>query len=112
MGTREERPGRPYHCRIVPEVPMDTRLRFLGWYLTEGNVHVCIRPKPKAEVYDLIEELLRARGYLVDRDLLMRAVSVPHRTVVSRDGFEEDRRRMLRDAFLEMLRTELDQASD
>ena len=71
----------------------------------------CIRPKPKAEVYDLIEELLRAREYLVDRDMLMRAVSVPHRTVVSRDGFEEDRRRMLRDAFLEMLRMELNQAS-
>jgi hypothetical protein len=62
-------------------------------------------------VYDLIEELVRAREYLVDRDLLMRAVSAPHRTVVTQDGFEEGRRRMLRDAFLEMLRTELHQAS-
>jgi hypothetical protein len=60
-------------------------------------------------VYDLIEELVRAREYLVDRDLLMRAVSMPHRTVVTPEGLEEDRRHVLRSAFLEMLKEELRQ---
>jgi len=67
----------------------------------------CIRPKAKIDVYDVIEEMLKAKGYAVDRDLLKRAVSMPHRTVITPDGLEEERRHMLRNAFLEMLKEEL-----
>lgn len=62
-----------------------------------------IRPKEKADIYDFIEDILRSRGYLVDRDLLKRAIKHPHRTVWS----EEERRKTIREAFLEMLRREL-----
>jgi integrase len=67
----------------------------------------CIRPKAKIDVYDVIEEMLKAKGYAVDRDLLKRAVSMPHRTVITPDGLKEERRHMLRSAFLEMLKEEL-----
>jgi len=71
-----------------------------------------IRPKAKVEIYDVIEEMLRAKGYLVDKDLLMRAVSKPHRTVVTADMVEEDRKTMLRDAFMEMLREEFQKSAE
>lgn len=75
------------------------------------NIHAisgfCIGPKARVDVYDVIEEMLRAKGYAVDREQLKRAVSMPHRTVVTPDGFEEERRRMPRNAFFEMLREEL-----
>ena len=69
-----------------------------------------VRPRAKIEVYDVIEEMLRAKGYLVDKDLLMRAVSKPHRTVVT-GATEEDRKAMLRNAFIEMLKEEFEQTS-
>jgi len=69
----------------------------------------CIRPKEKVEVYDVIEEMLRAKGYFVDRDLLRRAVSKPHRSIVIGTAHEEERKGMLRRAFLEMLKEELRQ---
>ena len=55
-----------------------------------------IRPKEKADIYDFIEDILRSRGYLVDRDLLKRAIKHPHRTVWS----EEERRKTIRETFL------------
>lgn len=66
---------------------------------------VCIRPK--VDVYDVIEEMLKAKGCAVDRDLLKRTVSMPHGTVTTPDDLEEERRHMLRNAFLEMLKEEL-----
>ena len=49
-------------------------------------------------MYDFIEDILRSRGYLVDRDLLKRVIKHPHRTVWS----EEERRKTIRETFLEM----------
>ncbi len=63
-----------------------------------------IRPREKADIYSFIEDILRSRGFQVDRELLRRAIVEPHRTVITG---EEERRRLIREAFLEMLRREL-----
>ena len=63
-----------------------------------------IRPRDKADIYDFIEDILRSRGYLIDRELLRRAIMEPHRTVILG---EEERRTLIREAFIEMLRREL-----
>ena len=52
----------------------------------------------------MYKNILRSMGYLVDRDLLRRAIAKSRRTVV---WSKEERRRTIREAFLEMLRREL-----
>ena len=47
----------------------------------------------------------------VDKDRIMKVVSRPHRTVVTGDAIEEERRTMLRKAFMEMLKEEFEQTS-
>ena len=51
----------------------------------------------------------KGKVYLVDKDLLMRAVSKPHKTIVTGAPMEEDRRALLRNAFMEMLKEEFGQ---
>jgi len=69
-----------------------------------AQADVGITPRGKVDMYDFIEDILRSRGYLVDREFLRRAIVQPHRTVVMG---EEERRQLIREAFLEMLRREL-----
>ena len=65
-----------------------------------------IRQKEKAEIYDFIEDILRSKGYGIDKELLRRAIVKPHRTVCSPTNYEEERRTAIRDKFMEMLRKE------
>ncbi len=81
-------------------------VEFLRNVYAQADLH--ITPREKADIYDFIEDILRSRGYLVDRELLRRAIVQPHRTVVMG---EEERRQLIREAFLEMLRRELLDAS-
>jgi len=69
--------------------------------------NLTIRPKPKQDIYDFIEELLKAKGYRVDRELLRRAILKPHRTRLTREQLEEERKHLIREAFIEMLRKDL-----
>jgi len=66
-----------------------------------------IRQKEKADIYDFVEDILRSKGYGIDKELLRRAIAKPHRTVCSPVNYEEERRTAIRDGFMEMLRKEL-----
>ena len=61
-------------------------------------------------IYDLVdrlEDILKNKGYSTNRDLLMKAITKPHRTVCSPVNYEEERKIAIRDGFMEMLRKEL-----
>ena len=66
-----------------------------------------IRQKEKADIYDFVEDILRNKGYSIDRDLLRKAIAKPHRTVCNPKNYEEERKTAIRDGFMEMLRKEL-----
>jgi len=66
-----------------------------------------IRQKEKADIYDFVEDILRSKGYGIDKELLKRAIAKPHRTVCNPLSYEEERRTAIRDGFMEMLRKEL-----
>jgi hypothetical protein len=68
---------------------------------------LCIRQKEKADIYDFIEDILRSKGYGIDKELLKRAIAKPHRTVCNPVSYEEERKTAIRDSFMEMLRREL-----
>jgi integrase len=63
-----------------------------------------IKPKDKSDIYDFIEDLVKGKGGQVDRDLLRKAITQPHRTVV---WSEEERRRSIREDFMKLLKDEL-----
>ncbi|MFQ6081278.1 MAG: tyrosine-type recombinase/integrase [Candidatus Bathyarchaeia archaeon] len=65
-----------------------------------------IRQKEKADIYDFVEDLLRSKGYGIDKELLRKAIVKPHRTVCDPTNYEEERRIAIRDKFMEMLRKE------
>jgi len=66
-----------------------------------------IRQKEKADIYDFVEDILRSKGYGIDKELLRRAIVKPHRTVCEPIDYDQERRVIIRDKFMEMLRTEL-----
>lgn len=68
---------------------------------------LCIRQREKTDIYDFVEDILRSKGYGIDKELLRRAIAKPHRTVCSPINYEEERRTAIRDGFMEMLRKEL-----
>ncbi|MFH0897655.1 MAG: hypothetical protein V1850_06390, partial [Candidatus Bathyarchaeota archaeon] len=68
---------------------------------------LCIRQKQKTDIYDFVEDILRNKGYGIDKELLRRAIAKPHRTVCNPLSYEEERRTAIRDGFMEMLRKEL-----
>ena len=74
-----------------------------GAYALAG---LSIRKKEKTDIYDFVEDILRTRGYDFNKELLRRAIAQPHRTVCSPVNYEEDRRTVIRDGFIEMLRKE------
>lgn len=67
---------------------------------------LCIRQKDKSDIYDFVEDILRSKGYRIDKELLRRAIMKPHRTVCSPVNYEKERRTTIRDAFMEMMRKE------
>jgi integrase len=75
-----------------------------GKYATAG---LCIRQKEKADIYDFVEDILRSKGYGIDKELFRRAIAKPHRTVCTPTDPKEERRTIIRDNFLEMLRKEI-----
>jgi len=68
---------------------------------------LCIRQKEKSDIYDFVEDILRSKGYGIDKELLKRAIAKPHRTICSPMSYEEERKTAIRDSFMEMLRKEL-----
>ena len=68
---------------------------------------LCIRQKEKADIYDFVKDILRSKGYGIDKELLKRAIAKPHRTVCNPLSYEEERKTAIRDSFMEMLRKEL-----
>ena len=68
---------------------------------------LCIKQREKVDIYDFVEDILRRKGYGIDKELLRRAIAKPHRTVYNPINYEEERRMAIRDGFLEMLRKEL-----
>ena len=79
-------------------------IEFLRNIYTQADLR--ITPREKADIYDFIEDILRNRGYTVNRELLRRAIHAkePHRTVI---WGEEERRSLIREAFPEMLHREI-----
>lgn len=75
-----------------------------GLYTVSG---LSIRQKEKADIYDFVEDILKGKGYDIDRELLRRAIAKPHRTVSNPMSLEEERRSAIRDGFMEMLRKDL-----
>lgn len=65
-----------------------------------------IRQKEKADIYEFVEDLLRSKGYSIDKELLRKAIAKPHRIVCGSVNYEEERRTIIRDKFMEMLRRE------
>ena len=53
-----------------------------------------------------MEDLLRSKGYSIDREQLKRVIVKPHRTICSPVNYEVERRTAIRDGFMEMLRKE------
>ncbi len=74
-----------------------------GLYNLSG---LCIRQKEKTDIYDFVEDILKGKGYDIDRELLRRAIAKPHRTVCSQMSIEEERKSAIRSGFIEMLREE------
>jgi integrase len=74
-----------------------------GLYALSG---LSIIQKEKADIYCFVEDILKGKGYNIDKELLRRAISKPHRTVCSPVSLEEERRSAIRDGFMEMLRKE------
>jgi len=77
-----------------------------------ASANLSIKPQKREDIYDLIEDLLREKGYLVDRDLLVQAISRapkagPHKTLIVGNA-EEERKRYLRQRFLDLLKRELE----
>ena len=73
-----------------------------GLYNLSG---LCIIQKEKTDIYDFVEDVLREKGYDVDRELLRKAIAKPHRTVCG-PSLEEERKSAIRSGFIEMLREE------
>jgi integrase len=71
-----------------------------------ASAGLCIRQKEKADIYDFVEELLRSKGYSIDREMFRKAVVKPHRTIIDPASYEEERRATIHNRFLEMLRKE------
>jgi hypothetical protein len=53
-----------------------------------------------------VEDILKGKGYDIDRELLQKAIAKPHRTICSPVNLEEERRSAIRGGFIEMLRKE------
>jgi integrase len=68
---------------------------------------LCIRQRDKSDIYDFVEDILRSKGYGIDKELLRRAIAKPHRTICSPINYQEERKTAIRDGFMEMLRKEL-----
>ena len=66
-----------------------------------------IKQKEKADIYDFVEDVLKSKGYSIDRQLLRRAIIEPHRTIVGPKDYREERKTIIRDEFMKMLRKEL-----
>jgi len=66
-----------------------------------------IKQKEKADIYDFVEDVLKSKGYSIDRQLLRRAIIEPHRTSVGPKDYREERKTVIRDEFMKMLRKEL-----
>jgi integrase len=80
-------------------------IEFLRGKYAEAGLR--IRQKEKADIYDFVEDILRSKGYAINRELLRKAIVLAHRTVCSPVNYEEERRTVIRDKFMEMLRKEL-----
>ena len=68
---------------------------------------LCIKQKEKSDIYDFVEDVLKSKGYSIDRELLRRAMIEPHRTIVGPKDYREERKTIIRDEFMRMLRKEL-----
>ena len=85
----------------------DIRMRGIEFLRAKyASAGLRIRQKEKADVYDFVEDLLRSKGYGIDKELLRKAIVKPHRTVCGPISYEEERRTAIRNKFIEMLRKE------
>jgi hypothetical protein len=85
----------------------DIRMKGIDFLRSKyAMTELCIRQKEKSDIYDFVEDLLRSKGYGIDKELLKRAIAKPHRTVCNPVSHEEERRTAIRDTFMEMLRKE------
>ena len=100
--------GLPTVTRTDAVASYDIRMKGVNFLRNKYVMaELCIRQKEKADIYDFMEDILRSKGYAIDKELLRRAIAKPHRTVCSPINYEEERRTAIRDGFMEMLRKEL-----
>lgn len=79
-------------------------IEFLRSQYAAANLQ--IKHKEKADIYDFVEDLLRSKGYGLDKGLLRQAIVKPHRAIYDPTQYTNERRTAIHDTFLEMLQKE------
>jgi len=82
-------------------------VEFLRKIYAAADLRIKPRPTPDEQFFALIEEFIRGKGFDVNRELLKRAITKPHRTIVTSVEMEKERRRLLRETFIKLLREEI-----
>ena len=72
-------------------------------------MRLSIRPKIRISKIDALKKIVRAYGLNPEEVLTKEALSMPHRIVASKVGFEENQIKILGKALRDVIRTELKQ---
>ncbi|MEM4521071.1 MAG: hypothetical protein QXF23_05050 [Candidatus Bathyarchaeia archaeon] len=77
-----------------------------------ADLRITPRPAPDDQFFALLEDLIRSKGFDVDKELLKKAIMKPHRTIVTIEEMEKERRKLIRDTFIKLLRNEFFEGGD
>ncbi|MEM2561497.1 MAG: tyrosine-type recombinase/integrase [Candidatus Bathyarchaeia archaeon] len=87
-------------------------VEFLRKIYAAADLRITPRPTPDDQFFALLEDFIRSKGFDVDKELLKKAIVKPHRTIVTSEEMEKERRKLIRDTFIKLLRNEFFQGGD
>ena len=87
-------------------------VEFLRKIYAVADLRITPRPTPDDQFFALLEDFIRSKGFDVDKELLKKAIVKPHRTIVTSEKMEKERRKLIRDTFIKLLRNEFFEGRD
>ncbi len=90
----------------------DIRMKGIEFLRTKYvTAELTIKKKIKTDIYDVLDDILKSKGIDYNKDMLRKAIVKPHKTICEPIDLEEQRKSLIRDKFMEMIREELLQPS-
>jgi len=87
-------------------------VEFLRKIYAAADLRITPRPAPDDQFFALLEDFIRSKGFDVDKELLKKAIVKPHRTIVTSEEMEKERRKLIRDTFIKLLKNEFFEGAD